>query len=289
MSDYKVLLAVTTGAGDDEAVVEAAAWLAATTRARAHIVPVLVNPALEFVDLAVELGAPVTAQTLRDVERVDYEAQARIRAIVASARGRHGLDGRAAGRESLVLHAHQHDRWWTQPAILPLADLTLMGRGAARGPGMLTEAFEAWVLGSGMPTLLVGSEPLSLEGGAAAIAWDNSAQAVRAVRAATPLLARASEITILQAPAGLVSERRAGAAPDRLQAYLEDCGLSHARVEMVDGLREGARLVEAVEKLGARLLVAGAFDHSPVQEALLGGATRAFLNTPSALHLLLSH
>ncbi|MBS0296762.1 MAG: universal stress protein [Proteobacteria bacterium] len=289
MSDCHVLLAVTTGAGDDEAVVDAAAWLSAAEGAKAHVVPVLVNPALEFVDLAVELGAPVTGQTLRDAERVDLEVQARIRSLVALARARYGLDGRAAGRESLTLHPHRHDRWWTPPAILPLADLTLFGRGGARGPGMLTDAFDAWVLRSGTPTLLVGSEASSLQGGRAAIAWDNSAEAVRAVRAATPLLSRASEIVILQAPGGVARDRREGAAPDRLQAYLDDCGLTRVRVETVDGLGEGERLIEATERLEARVLVAGAFDHSRAREALFGGATRAFLNAAPALHLLLSH
>ncbi|MFM8374770.1 MAG: universal stress protein, partial [Phenylobacterium sp.] len=76
--------------------------------------------------------------------------------------------------------------------------------------------------------------------------------------------------------------------PDRLRAYYAARGVE-AEVEVLAEKGEAAGLLlSAVRKVGASLLVAGAFGHPRLQEFIFGGTTRTLLaaDQPS---LFLSH
>ncbi|RZJ45348.1 MAG: universal stress protein, partial [Brevundimonas sp.] len=106
--------------------------------------------------------------------------------------------------------------------------------------------------------------------GAAVIAWDGSPPAGRAVRAALPLLAMASQVTILQCRAGLDTVA-ADADPRRLKDYLAVAGID-AGVSVIKGRREGEAILAAACTRSADLLVAGAYSRPRLAEAVLGGA-----------------
>lgn len=57
----------------------------------------------------------------------------------------------------------------------------------------------------------------------------------------------------------------------------------------VRGAKVGPALLDAAQAFGAALLVAGAYRHSRLAEALFGGATRAFLEARDGPHLLIAH
>ena len=129
----------------------------------------------------------------------------------------------------------------------------------------------------------------SAAGRPAAIAWDGSLEAGRAVRAAAPLLKDASWVAILQVPARLDTSPGAAADPQRVTDYLARVGVAVKDVIKVSGPKIGAALLSAARSADAGLLVAGAYHHSRLQEALFGGATRDFLDAADGPHLLVAH
>lgn len=123
----------------------------------------------------------------------------------------------------------------------------------------------------------------------AVVAWDGSLQAARAARAAIPLLRDASKVAILQDPDEIDVSPGGQADPARLQRYLAARGVATETVVEVRGRQVGRALLDAAADFGAALLVAGAYGHSRLGEAIFGGATRTMLEAKSGPHLLVSH
>lgn len=137
------------------------------------------------------------------------------------------------------------------------------------------------------PVLVARGSPDRLSG-VAAIAWDGSLQAGRAVRAALPLLATASRIVVVQQASGL---DRLIANPDvgRLGLYLAAHGLPAPEAVTAGAGDEGRALLDAARSHGADLFVAGAYGHTRFRERVLGGATRSFLDDAGGPCLILAH
>ena len=166
-----------------------------------------------------------------------------------------------------------------------LCDLVVMSCACARGKGLLSGVFEALLIQARAPLLVARGDPARLTG-PAAIAWDGSFEAARAVRAAIPVLALSGRVVVLQAQ----PLDRPYAEPERLVAYLARHGVADAQVQVLTGNGDVARrLLEAAGEIGAGLFVAGAYGHSRAQEFVFGGATRAFLAASGSPALLLRH
>jgi nucleotide-binding universal stress UspA family protein len=167
-----------------------------------------------------------------------------------------------------------------------ISDLVVFGQGHLdRGVG--PELFSQCLLSDRAPVLVARHDAESLSG-PAAIAWDGSPQAGRAVKAALPLLAMASDIHVIQCVTGLDREAT-DPDIDSLNAYLKLHGVGKGVSVLVEGHDEGAALIAAAQGRSATLLVAGAWGHSRLREAVFGGATRAFLRCKSGPNLLLTH
>jgi nucleotide-binding universal stress UspA family protein len=139
------------------------------------------------------------------------------------------------------------------------------------------------------PLLVVPSAQSGLSlGGAALVAWNNSAESSRALKAAVPLLARASSVSL-----AIVAEDKAESEHDipplRGVEYLARHGIEAEIVELAQS-SEGvaATLEEAAKARGATYLVMGAYGHSRLRQLLFGGVTRRLLTEPT-LPLLLAH
>jgi nucleotide-binding universal stress UspA family protein len=144
---------------------------------------------------------------------------------------------------------------------------------------------DAAIFGSGRPTLLVGDTvPVSLTDHVL-IAWNGSLEASRAVFGAMPLLRHAKRVTIFTA-----LEYGAEAVDlDDLAASLRDRGIRTPEVIFPSGDRStGAALVMATKTHEASLLVMGAYTHSRMREAFLGGVTKHLL-AHAPVPLLMSH
>ncbi|PZU57984.1 MAG: universal stress protein UspA [Sphingobium sp.] len=118
--------------------------------------------------------------------------------------------------------------------------------------------------------------------GRALVAWNGSFPVEETLRRAAPLLARASGVVLLQV--GASKE----APPEDAAAYLSRHGI-HAEIEHLP--REGPvvdTLIDAMRRGRFGYVVIGAYGHSPMREAILGGVTRQLLND-CPLPLLLGH
>jgi nucleotide-binding universal stress UspA family protein len=105
-----------------------------------------------------------------------------------------------------------------------------------------------------------------------ALAWNGSAEAARAIRAATPLLLRADEIVVLDGVSRIRTNARH--VPLALDAWLKRHAL-RAHWDILDEADDNGSSIQAHAcGCGADLLVMGAWGHSRASEWLLGGVTR---------------
>jgi nucleotide-binding universal stress UspA family protein len=151
-------------------------------------------------------------------------------------------------------------------------------------PDMRTAASDL-VVRSGKPILAVPETATGFAAaGRALVAWDGSAQCDAALQAAVPLLRLASEVTLVEINDGSVDVPAEEAA-----AFLSRHGI-HAVIKRRGSYlgSVGRALLHEIDKRRADYLVMGAFGHSRVAEALLGGVTRTLL-TRSPVPLFMAH
>jgi nucleotide-binding universal stress UspA family protein len=164
-------------------------------------------------------------------------------------------------------------------------DLAVLGLGDPASGFSQLQGFrpEEVVLGCGRPVLglPVANLPETL-GRNVLVAWDGSRPACRAMNDALPLLAEAEAVTVLSiGPAPVTAEAAA--------AHLGRHGVSASAHEIADaGMEVGALLLAQAEHLRVDLVVAGAYGHSRLREAVLGGASRSLLHQ-MAVPVLVSH
>jgi nucleotide-binding universal stress UspA family protein len=109
---------------------------------------------------------------------------------------------------------------------------------------------------------------------AAAVAWNGSLEAATALERAVDLIDRAKPVTVIQ-----VGDLKPGALPaTEAVAYLESHGCE-ARSRFVPDVPGSTTdvLMTTARDLRAGMLIAGAYSHSRVREALLGGVTANLL------------
>jgi nucleotide-binding universal stress UspA family protein len=120
------------------------------------------------------------------------------------------------------------------------------------------------------------------------IGWNESAEAIRAVRAAMPLLQKADavHVAIIDPPETGPERSDPGGA---LAVYLSRHGVRcDIQVMTRQGLKVSERLSQHVTETGSDLLVMGGYGHSRFREAVLGGATREMLQS-SSVPVLMAH
>jgi len=155
-------------------------------------------------------------------------------------------------------------------------------------PHPMAESLEvgSTLIRAGLPCVIVppGVEKANL--GTIAIAWNGSAQAARAVHAALPLLHLARQILVIRAKGGDSQGRN---ARDEIDDYFAQHGLRHECVD-VDSNEDdaGAAILQETAKLGADMLVLGAYGRARFSEWFFGGVTRHVLEH-ATLPLFMRH
>lgn len=120
--------------------------------------------------------------------------------------------------------------------------------------------------------------------GPAMIAWDGSPACGRALHEAVPLLLHAAGIYLVS-----VTEGGTAKGDDDAMAYLHSHCLGAERVRVERGHRKtGEILLTEADRLGAHLLVMGAYGPGHVGEMLLGGTSDHILKH-ATVPLLLAH
>lgn len=163
---------------------------------------------------------------------------------------------------------------------LVVMDLDNIGR-FARPQASLVGAVA--LSGSAPVLALVPGQPLCLDG-KVMIAWNDSSESAAAVRAAVPLLARATSVRVL----------RIGKTADEMQAkpVLDYLSRHDVHAELHTAPVDWLTIEEAIEReageMGADWIVMGAYGHSRMRETLLGGVTRYMLDS-ARFPLFLTH
>ena len=121
--------------------------------------------------------------------------------------------------------------------------------------------------------------------GAAFIAWNGSAEAANALKAALPMLQQAAAINI----ASVTDDAKDIFPATDACEYLSRHGLKAELHEVPrNGNTTGERLLQALREIGGDYVVMGAYGHSRAREFLLGGVTRHMLRA-CPVPVLLAH
>ncbi|MBY6128170.1 universal stress protein [Qipengyuania aquimaris] len=173
-----------------------------------------------------------------------------------------------------------------------LADLVILGERDPTSGGK-APSFTAGELAvtANCPVLVLPDDCKRLDPDKPAlVAWDGSAESSHALRAAVPLLKRASTVYLATVRNEKPAKRdRFDLPPVRGADYLSHHGISSEVVELeLDAKGTAHTLLNAAEVRGAGLIVMGAYGRTRVAEWIFGGVTRAMLSDVR-IPLLLKH
>lgn len=166
-------------------------------------------------------------------------------------------------------------------------DLVVVEQASPRWERPADMVVDTLLLASGRPTLVVPTgwtQPARLE--AVTVAWDGSAPAARALSDALPLLARARRVSLVTIQTEAVADVSEGG--DRLIRHLARHGINADYRATFGSISVVGSLLAAVAQSGSDLLVMGAYGHSRLREAFLGGASREALRQ-TGVPLLMAH
>jgi nucleotide-binding universal stress UspA family protein len=278
---WKTIATIVTDYPTDEATLEAAAEIAARSDAHLEITCLGIDPTHPETWLAGAHALAVSLpSTLAEAERLADDLAAQVRGQMQR------TDARWSVRPVLT---HLMGLTLTVAQEAQFADLVVAGRpyGAGTGPTQVT-VVEAALFAAGVPVLVVPPSGLPGHFSRVMLAWNDSPEALRAARAALPVMAEAEATAIV-----IVDPPMHG--PDR-----SDPGGRLAEVLARHGVRPEVRVLARTEmslasmlgrhvrETGADLLVMGAYGHSRLRESILGGATREMLEA-AAVPVLMMH
>lgn len=152
-----------------------------------------------------------------------------------------------------------------------------------------TLIFDACLFGAKRPILIVPSEAATdAKFDELLIGWDDGLPAMSAVREALPLISQSRfvDITMIAPP---IHSRERSDPGGRIATYISRFG---TRVSVSVLARSqpsiASQLLLRAKQGGADLLVMGAYGHSPMRAAILGGATRDILRQ-TQMPIFMSH
>ncbi len=149
--------------------------------------------------------------------------------------------------------------------------------------------FETCLFGADIPVIVVPSDTAFVANpDSVLVGWDDGAEALAACRAALPVFAaaQATEICIIDPPPDRVDRSDPGGRLARLIA--RHGAAASITVAAKGGGTIASELQRRATELGASLIVMGAYGHSRLREAMLGGATRDMMQS-TTLPILMAH
>ncbi|MBN2629594.1 MAG: universal stress protein [Rhodobacteraceae bacterium] len=170
------------------------------------------------------------------------------------------------------------------------ADLVLLARPYGKDQGAEAEAVvEAAMFEGQAPVLVLPESGLAKAvPGRIVIAWNQSREALRAVRAALPMLKQADMVTITIIDPPAHGPERSDPGGMLCQMLVRHGVRAEVSVLARTLPRVSDVLSRHVRDSDADLLVMGAYGHSRFREAILGGATRNMLEQ-STVPVLMAH
>jgi len=157
-----------------------------------------------------------------------------------------------------------------------LHDMTILETAGTHDAGARRSAIEHALFDTGRPVLIASHAKFKVPK-KVAIAWDGSAQASRAIRDGLDLLGKADHVAIATVVGMKGSEGLQSA--DELMKYLALYGIRSDIAVLTNspGDDEGLPLRQFTASQQVDLLVMGAFVHSRLRQAIMGGMTHSLL------------
>lgn len=218
-----------------------------------------------------EGASAVALQETIDRARLDGdEIEAAALKVLAGSGLSYSTESEFAQLADLGRHVAQRARF-ADLVVLPLP------YGEGKG-GELEPVLEAALFEGQAPVLAVPDEArLEPQPKRVVLGWNESAESLRAIRKAIPLLKGAESTQIV-----VVDPNGQGSGRSGPGVMLSDYLARHGVATEIDVLpRSSAKISEVLKQraveVGADLLVMGAYGHSRFREAILGGATRNML------------
>jgi nucleotide-binding universal stress UspA family protein len=175
-------------------------------------------------------------------------------------------------------------------ALIRTADLIILGqvsRDVRPGPSWRPDEI---LVGCGRPVLMVPYTGTFPElGRRVLVAWDGSRESARALNDALPMIRTATAVTVMSIRTRDRDLPRHREATQRVVRHLARHDIA-ARAD--HPLRGGDAisdiLLSAATDISADLIVAGAYHHSPLRQAVIGGVSRGLLQHMT-VPVLMSH
>ena len=146
------------------------------------------------------------------------------------------------------------------------------------------------VMASGRPVLVVPyAGEFAAVGKRVLVAWDGTREAARALHDALPLIAKAAAVTVITVRARESADAGDDLSLVRMVRHLARHGVAARCEETPRGdIRTADVLLSRASDLDADLIVAGAYHHSQLREAIVGGVSRELLDHMT-VPVLMSH
>ena len=188
----------------------------------------------------------------------------------------------AAKEVTASLHVLEGDSETVLGQESRLVDVIAMSRPTKHrigGPGV-GELHESLMLHSGRPVLIVPPEWKARRADHAAIGWNDSVEASRAVCMTLPWLKQMKKVTVL------VSKKRE-ARVDEVIDYLKRHGCK-VDYKVLDGRggHVGKKMLATCNEIGAEFLVVGGFTHTRTRQRLFGGVTSHLLDNTNIITVM---
>ena len=164
----------------------------------------------------------------------------------------------------------------------PVSDLLIVSRPAGRGGKVARYFLLAALFNTSRPVLVLPQSGKQTECQRVSIAWNQSAEAARAVAAAMPILQAADEVNILTCG----PEQGLGPKSSQLATYLRFWGVQSKRVK-TQGSDDVTALISGYKETQSDLLVMGAYSRSRLRQRVFGGVTEYMLNRANIPVLML--
>ena len=170
------------------------------------------------------------------------------------------------------------------------ADLVVLARPYGKEQGAEAEAVvEAAMFEGNAPVLVLPDTGLtSATPKRIVVAWNQSREALAAVRAALPLLKQADQVTITVIDPPVHGPERSDPGGMLCQMLVRHGVRAEVTVLARTLPRVSDVLLRHLNDMNAELLVMGAYGHSRFREAILGGATRNMLEQ-ATVPVLMAH
>lgn len=185
-------------------------------------------------------------------------------------------------RESSVhLYIKEGDRSSIIAQESKYSDLVI---AAAPPEGISTASFEAAILKSGKPVIVIPRVMKTFNTQSVIIAWNNSQEAARAVTSSLDLLKKAKRVHIVSSKEYLPK----GDDLEKIKAYLSFHCIETTSELLKTTLHPGEALLKTAVENKFDLIVIGAFGHDGLKELMFGGATK-YLLKHSTLPMFMTH